>query len=67
MRVLLRVNSHVICSSRENKGWIIQIRVFVFTLHHKESKMKMKLILRIGLAPFIFYVCAEFLILVTSC
>ena len=31
-------------SSRENKGWIIQMRVFVFTLHHKEieSKTKMK-------------------------
>ena len=30
-------------SSRENKGWISQMRVFVFTIHHKESKMKMKL------------------------
>ena len=49
MRVLLRVNSHGIRtkqenvrSSRENKGWIIQMRVFVFTLCHKESKIKMK-------------------------
>ena len=52
MRVLLRVNSHVIWTDKqknvrsigENKGCIIQMRpMFVFTLHHKESKMKMKL------------------------
>ena len=48
-------------SIRENKGWIIQMRVFVFILHHKESKMKMKLMFRkkacsklIGLAPCIY-------------
>ena len=27
-------------SSMENKGWIIQMRVFVFILHHKESKVE---------------------------
>ena len=53
MRVLLRVNSHGIRtkqenvrSSRKNKGWIIQMRVFVFTLRHKESKIKMKSMFR---------------------
>ena len=54
-------------SIRENKGWIIQMCVFVFTLHHQENKMKMKLMLKIGLAPFIVYVSADFLILTTSC